>query len=348
MAFFARTVLLVEGTSDEIIVAGPFHLNRSLPGAAAQIVPVLGKGDMPETAKLFRLMGKRVVILADLDAFADGPALINSSAAQPEPRYAAINYGYDTVIQMDKLVRSALMQAITSRWDEIAPLAAQHHYMTDRRTDGTIVEENKRWSRAGLAALLTVEVASLQALRHGDDWINLRQRTEALFSVLEKGGCFFLRCGTIEDCYLARPKSGLKGKPEAAAEQVAAFMEVGEKDLRHSYADVLRAIEYAAPKPPVTEGDFLRQLLGGLLGMAFQFMEENTTDGELTELAAANHPAAARIFGLKNATVPGRELSLLVEVTSQLFEHATFPVLISKTSNLHAEVGKLFREENGA
>ncbi len=79
LALFSRTPLLVEGPSDVIIcntLSDKLYLN--IEAAGSQILPVNGKEIMPETIKLFRLMGKSPTILVDADAFADNLNLVNA------------------------------------------------------------------------------------------------------------------------------------------------------------------------------------------------------------------------------------------------------------------------------
>jgi len=78
LALFSRRPLLVEGPSDVMLCGFLSHkLEYHLEAAGSQILPVIGKGQMPVVAKFMTLLGKSPVVLADADAFADGMELTN-------------------------------------------------------------------------------------------------------------------------------------------------------------------------------------------------------------------------------------------------------------------------------
>ncbi len=341
-AFFAPTVLLVDGPSDEIVVSAlAAQIDHSLARSGAQIVPVIGKGEIPETVRMFRLMGKRIVVLADLDALADDNTLVTAFAEGPA-REAAIGGGHPDLLSMDRTLRNDFAREVADRWAELEPLAAEHPYLRSGESD-TPTDEGKRRRRAALAVLLSTDEAVLRSLSHWNDWAALRRRFDALLNALEAGGCFPLRRGTIEDYYLKAAPSGSTGKPEAAVAETAAFAEAAEADLRQQYADVLRAIECAAPAPPVDENAFLRGHLGGLLGVVFQMLTPDTTQEDLN-IALAASPEAAQIFALENVSAEcGGKPALRVRITSPLFARPTFPAVIRRDQNPHVEVERLLQ-----
>ncbi len=341
-AFFAATVLLVEGPSGEIVASAlAARFGCSLAGAGAQIVPVIGKGEMPETARLFRLMGKRVVILADLDALADDNKLIGAFAGEQGATAAASGAGHSDLQSMDRLLRNDFARTVADRWTELKPLAAAHRYCCSCKLDEPTDKDRRR---AALAVVLSTDDAALQSLPHLRDLVGLRNRFGALLSALEAGGCFLLRRGTIEDCYLTSAAPSATGKPEAAVDEIATFAEATEGDLRQHYADVLRAIEYAAPTPPTNENASLRRLLASLLGAAFQMLKHETEQQDLNAGAAAANPDAAQIFTLENASAEFiGTLALRVRIISPIFARPTFPAVIRRDQNLHTEVERLLQ-----
>jgi predicted ATP-dependent endonuclease of OLD family len=120
MAFFARTVLLVEGPTDEIIInALASRLELSIAGAGCQIVPVTGKGEIPEAAKLFKLAGKRIVVVADLDALADDNSLVNAFSAMEGAHVAANRRSQSSLADMDRPLRTELNQMIVKNGTKI-------------------------------------------------------------------------------------------------------------------------------------------------------------------------------------------------------------------------------------
>ncbi len=339
-AFFASTVLLVEGPSDEIVLGAlAARLDLSLGGAGVQIVPVIGKGEILETARLFRLMGKRVVVLADLDAIADNKSLLNAFAEEPEAEVAAARAGHASLLKMDGQIRTDFAQVVTDNWADLEPLATQRHYQSAAEGKGN-VEKAKR--RAALAAVLSSDEGKLRALTHGQDLVGLRDRFYALLGALEAAGCFLLRRGTIEDYYQAPVAQGSAGKPEAAANEAATFPEVEEANLTDRYKDVLRAIRCAAPAPPVDEGAFLREQLAGLLATLFQSLKPDTRQEDIDAAARASNSDAALIFRVENASSDYSGIpSLRVNIISPLFARSGSPAVIRRDQSLHDEVARL-------
>ncbi|CBL18616.1 AAA family ATPase [Ruminococcus sp. SR1/5] len=92
--FFAKKVMLIEGSSDMILCRYLCNrLNLNLDVAGSQIIPVEGKGQFPIITKLFRLIGKEVCVLTDLDGFTDDNSIINLFSGLPEATDIANDYG---------------------------------------------------------------------------------------------------------------------------------------------------------------------------------------------------------------------------------------------------------------
>jgi len=337
LAFFAQTVLLVEGPSDEIILNGlASRLEWPMAGAGAQIIPVTGKGEMSETTKLFRLMGKKAVVMADLDALADDNTIVNTFAQAEGAREAATRFGHNSLTDLDKSVRGTLGKMVVDHWAEIAPLAQTHPYIMYKATD---TPEDVARRRAVLAVVLSRSETDLGALPLGEEWIALRHRFTALLNALEDVGCFVLRRGTIEDYYLRSTRGRSTGKPENAADEAAAYGQEEEATLRQQYDDVLRVIAYAAPVSRVDENQFLRGMLGGFLATAFQHLRSGTPDNELNALAAGSNPSSLSVFRLENVSAQNT-LTLRVHIVSSLFPRSGFPFDIRYDENLNALVAQ--------
>jgi AAA domain, putative AbiEii toxin, Type IV TA system len=330
-AFFATTVLLVEGPSDEI-TAGALSSRLDIPlgASSAQVVPVLGKDEMVDTATLFRLIGKRVVILADLDALADDPRVLQSFADVDQVKSTAATLGFASVSAMDKALRSDLAEAVSKSWSEIEPLAASHRYLA------SVPPTPDQQKRAALAALLTCDPVKLP----NDTWRQLRSRCDALLSVLAVGGCFFVRGGTIEDCFSTSVPVNGTGKPQFAASEATTFPGRTELELRTAYADTIEALQFAAPKSRVNETVFLRSLLAGILGSLFQRMETTTANDDLQYMAVTANPEASGVFEISNASV-GNVTALQVALASPLFSSPALPATVRVNQNLTEEVAKL-------
>ena len=131
LAFFAESVLLVEGPSDETVVTQlARRLELSLGAANTQILPVIGKGEFIEAAKLFGLIGKRVTLLADLDALVDSNEIVLFFGARLECAAAAAAAGHPDVAGLDGKLRTDFNQLIVAEWACLAPTAEAQRYWT--------------------------------------------------------------------------------------------------------------------------------------------------------------------------------------------------------------------------
>jgi hypothetical protein len=336
MAFFARTVLLVEGPTDEIIInALASRLELSIAGAGCQIVPVTGKGEIPEAAKLFKLAGKRIVVVADLDALADDNSLVNAFSAMEGAHVAANRRSQSSLADMDRPLRTELNQMIVKNGTKIDEIASCHAYLLHKESE-TSDEVARR--RAVLATILSADKEKLSALPHSEDWLALQTRYVSLLDALEEVGCFVLRRGTIED-YFLKPATDLKSSnPEAAAAEASAFIQESEATLRHGYDDVLRALACAAPTCRVDENVFLRSNLASFVASAFQHIRRDMSDEELNMVASSGNVASKNIFRLENVSVQENTRAIRIRIISSLFKRPSFPFVMHFDEPLNAVI----------
>jgi hypothetical protein len=281
LAFFARSILLVEGPSDEITVSGvALKLEQPLLGSNTQIVPVTGKGQFSETVKLFRLMGKHVFVLADLDALADNNQLVSVFQDQAQPK--ANERGMGSVMEIDRSIRDKFNSLLDPLFQALSPIATKHRYWTSSRAQDPD-EDLKAKRRAALAALLSSTTDELRPLVDGEA-LTLRTRYNALLEILDSAGCIILRRGTIEDYYFDS-YPGSVGKPEAAAVEMEKILILAETAVRRQYEDVVRAVQIAAPLKKIDENMLLREQLGSLLGGALLIVKPGMLDDELNSRA---------------------------------------------------------------
>ena len=109
-AFFAKKIMLIEGVSDMIICKHLCNkLNLNLDVAGSQIIPIDGKGQFPTVSKLFRLIGKDICILTDLDGFIDDNSIINLFSTMPESKIVANKYGASDIISLANDIKNDLI-----------------------------------------------------------------------------------------------------------------------------------------------------------------------------------------------------------------------------------------------
>ncbi|WHO21375.1 AAA family ATPase [Agrobacterium tumefaciens] len=334
-AFFAHCVLLVEGPSDEIIVSGlAAALEHSLLGGNTQVVPVTGKGGFPDAMKLFKLASKRVVVLGDLDSIIDENSLVAAFAQTPQGIKVANEMGATSLLDLDRALRTELAAMSVGSWSEIEALAVRGAYWINR--DRSQPEENSR-RRAVCEVLLTSSPSELSQIPNGPNWLSVKTRLEALLDALETAGCFVLRRGTIE-AYYTSAQNGVIKKPEAAAREIEGWQgNLAKLDLETRYADLVRAMRFAAPLPKIDENYLLREKLGAILGSVFQSMRIDMSETELNARASAILGPDADIFKLMNASKE-KQKRLKVDIASSLFRRDTFPFEISEQDNLTAVI----------
>ncbi|MCW1827107.1 AAA family ATPase [Enterobacter asburiae] len=331
-AMFAEHVLLVEGPSDEIIVtqlARKFGLR--LLARNAQILPVTGKGEFIEAAKLFRLMNKRVSVLADLDALADENNLVNYFSELPEAGAIADQIGRTNLADLDRDLRVEITTFITDFKKEV-DIAAENYLDWSSKDSGADTK-----CRVTLARILTDPTSfGTEASSRAE---SLCRKYDVLLNALHNLGCFFLRRGAIENYYGAIEEIGT-GKPDRAALEAAGFDFREMQDLSTRYRDVYAALYYAAPNQLVDEDHLLRMKLGAILTPVMLGMTLNSSDQQLDVLARSTIGIDATVFKLTNKSTE-QKLKLGVDIVSPLFERATFPFEISPSENPFTVVPKV-------
>ncbi|WP_206436055.1 ATP-dependent nuclease [Altericroceibacterium xinjiangense] len=323
-AMFAEHILLVEGPSDEMIASQLARkLSLRLLARNAQILPVTGKGEFIEAAKLFRLMSKRVSLLADLDALADDRALVCHFSELPEATAIAHRLGRKNLADLDHDLRDALSTFMSGYNTEIDAAAETYPDWLSKESSALA----KR--RVTLARVLSdPESFGGDAARKAS---SLRTQYEVLLNALAELGCFFLRRGAIENYYDA-PGSGGIGKPDRAAIEAAGFdAKEGEK-LLEQYTDLCVALRHAAPNQLVDEDQLLRMKLGAILTPVLLGMKAESSNAQLHALARNTIGNDAEVFKLVNMSTP-KELRIEVDFASPLLNRSTFPFEIGRADN---------------
>ncbi|WP_429806350.1 ATP-dependent nuclease [Ensifer sp. B1-9] len=328
-AMFAERVLLVEGPSDEIIATQlARRLDLRLLARNAQVLPLTGKGEFAEAAKLFRLMNKQVALLADLDALADDSGLVKYFSDLPEAVELANNRGRSNLADLDGDLRNA-----------IATFMDKH-----RATVDEAARTYPDWSSKESSELSRLRVTLARVLNDPASFggaaaakaVSLSTQYGVLLDALAELGCFFLRRGAIENYYRTTAKE--RGKPDLAAVEAAGFDASAPEDLKRDYANVVAALLHVAPNQRVDEDRLLRPKLGAVLSAAFLGMDRESSDAQLNTIAATTIGADAEVFRLCNRS--GEELRIEVQMASALFPRDTFPFEVGPSDNPNIIVPK--------
>jgi hypothetical protein len=329
IAMFAEHILLVEGPSDEIVASQLARkLGLRLLARNAQILPIIGKGDFIEATKLFRLISKRVALLADLDALADDSALVCHFSGLPEAAVIADRLGRKNLADLDRDLR-----------DGLSNFMSKYRAETD-----TAAETYPDWSSRESSALTKRRVTLARILSDPESFrgdavgkaVSLRIQYEVLLTALAELGCFFLRRGAIENYYDASGATD-SGKPDRAAIEAAGFDDKEADELVAQYADVRAALRHVAPQQRVDEDQLLRMKLGAILTPVLLGMKAESSDAQLDVLARNTIGTDAEVFKLVNKSTP-QQLRIEVDIASPLFKRDTFPFTIIPSDNPTAVV----------
>lgn len=239
LALFSRTPLLVEGPSDVIIcntLSDKLYLN--LEAAGSQILPINGKGAMPETIKLFRLMGKTPTVLVDIDAFADDIKLVS----------AYFNNCNNSIIKKANILASKngaskIMDMIKNIYNDFCSLINNVEGHNDRRL--------------ALCALFSGEKCNDE--KYQEDWVSLKNRLNALFEIFEDTGLFILRKGTIESYY--NNDNQITDKVDNSIVESEYIFKLPEKEVEYLYKDILNCLRYASNNEVIDESKIIRDEL---------------------------------------------------------------------------------------
>ncbi|MDG2522962.1 AAA family ATPase [Caulobacter segnis] len=328
MAMFAQRVLLVEGPSDEIVAAELARsLGTPLMARNVQILPVGGKGQFPEVAKLFTLMGKTVAVLADLDALADDNTLVNFFSNLPSAETVAGKAGHGSVAKLDRDLRTDLVAFMGKHKDAVDEAAAAYPAWFKDAAE----ETGKK--RLTLARVLTSPKSFGGAAAAPAEALSLRY--QALLGILGELGCYILRAGAIEN-YFVTPQAD-QSKLDAATLEAASFSQSDKATLKAGFQDVDAALTFISPTRAVDENLLLRPKLAAVLGAVFQSMTVTSPDAELLAVARGHLGQDAVVFGIANrSTETLRKVE--VSMASPLFDQPTFPFVIGEDENLNEKV----------
>lgn len=341
-AFFAKKVLLIEGSSDMIMCRYLSNrLNLNLDVAGSQIVPVEGKGQFPVITKLFRLIGKEVCVLTDLDGFTDDNSIVNLFSNLPEATEIANKHGSGALQTIISDIKTKIESLISTNKVNMSAIYESHPYWINRDKDA---EEDKILRRSIIAQLLTISEENLLTWPASTEWKSLKIRTNVLLDILEELGCFVLRKGAIESYYVFAPNTTYNGKPSAAALEVSGLQEKGNNETVAQYADLIRALEYASLDKNVDESFAVKKELLSELALVLGILKEVTSEKEISaaiKLAKSNAQSLFEYRIIQENDRKGVEVSL----KSQIIDVEGFPLKAFIEDNVNQIVDRHIRKK---
>ncbi len=318
LSLFARSPVLVEGPSDAVICGAlASKLQIHLEAGGSQVLPVIGKGEFPVVLKLFRLMGKTPVVLADCDGLADGTELVNSFLNMQAGNEIAIARGFGSGTELSRNVYSDFCGLVGNSWDGISQIAEQTSYYIN----GDPNHEEQRRRRAALVAILSQSTEQLTALP--DQWSAIRARLDVLLSVLEELGCFILRRGTIEDYYASTDVTEFATKPDAAVNEALNIQDASEDALERAFGDAIRCLSAASSAKSLNEGEALLDLLLACVAPLQARLKAGANLGDANQLTRTLIGEAAQLFDFT-----WEADAITVGLKSQILEVHGFPVSV--------------------
>ena len=340
--FFARKILLIEGSSDMIIcryLCNRFSLNLDVAGS--QIIPIEGKGQFPVITKLFRLIGKDVCILTDLDGFTDDNNVVNVFSDLPEATKLANKHGNDDLQTMIRDIKTKTETLINTNKDDLNTIYENHPYWINRDKEA---EENKILRRAMVAQLFTVSDAELESWPASSEWKSLKVRINVLMGILEELGCFVLRKGAVESYYATASNTTYNSKPSAAALEVSGLQEKENEEIKIQFSDLIRALEYASLDKKVDESFAVKKELLSEIALVLGILEDGSSD---KEIFSAIKQAKGNAESLFNYTIIEDENHKGVEVSikSKIIDVEGFPFKVFVGDNVNQIVNTHVRKK---
>lgn len=320
--FFAKKVLLIEGSSDMILCRYLCNrLDLNLDVAGSQIIPVEGKGQFPIITKLFRLIGKEVCVLTDLDGFTDDNSIINLFSELPEGTKIANDHGNENLQSMIREIKTKIDEVIRSTKDNMISIYSQHPYWINRDLEAG---EDKIIRRALVAQLFTVDEDELLTWPDSQEWTSLKKRITVLLDILEELGCFILRKGAIESYYAFSPNTTFNGKPSAAAHEVSCWEEKSTEQIYEHFSDITRSLQFAALEKNVDESFAVKKELLSELALILGILPEVSTEKEILSCIKQSKGSVDSLFDYKIIN-ENKRLGVEVSLKSKIIDVAGFP-----------------------
>lgn len=320
--FFAKKVLLIEGSSDMILCRYLCNrLDLNLDVAGSQIIPVEGKGQFPIITKLFRLIGKEVCVLTDLDGFTDDNSIINLFSELPEGTKIANDHGNENLQSMIREIKTKIDEVIRSTKDNMISIYSQHPYWINRDLEAG---EDKIIRRALVAQLFTVSANELATWPDSHEWTSLKKRINVLFDILENLGCFILRRGAVESYYAFSLNTTLNGKPSAAANEVSYWEEKSTEQIYEHFSDITRSLQFAALEKNVDESFAVKKELLSELALILGILPEVSTEKEILSCIKQSKGSVDSLFDYKIIN-ENKRLGVEVSLKSEIIDVAGFP-----------------------
>ncbi|GHD59536.1 ATP-dependent nuclease [Jeongeupia chitinilytica] len=339
LSLFCKKPLLVEGPSDALLTSFLSQkLELHLEASGSQILPVIGKGQMPVVSKFMKLLGKTPVVLADADAFADSLELTNHylDGCIAADQKAATS-GAASATSLANSVYNDFCQLVNNEWQAIAPLATTHPYWLNK--EGS--EDVKAKRRAALCTLFSHNESTLSDSTSNKAWFVMKNRLEAVLDLLELAGCFILRRGAIESYYQSSDIFTSEGKPSAAVDEIEHLDGLAPSQLETILPEMTRCIKFASQGEKINEAESLRDVLLSIAAPAMAKLNTGANTQEMKVLCKTILREKSELFEL---TVENEQLT--IKLKSNILNVSGFPVTLEKGEDVINKVERHLRSNS--
>lgn len=332
LSLFSQYPLLVEGPSDVIICnALSSRLGLYLEAAGSQLLPVVGKHQLPVVKKLLSLMGKKPIAMADADALADGQEIINSFLSENGPANdKAQMAGAASALTMANQIYRDFCKFVEDHWQEFTS------YCTENSAwENWLKSEEAINKKRALFCILNCEDDNINKhINENPRYKSIKSRLNALLELLETSGCFILKKGTIENYYTHTNLVNANDKINAAAEEMEHILQ--RPDLKEdNYRDIVNCLRYASGVKSINEAEALRDLLLAIASPALAKVNDGATTQEVRIAARTLLGERDSIFELE---VKGSKLC--IDLKTKILDIPGFPLTLSTDDNVNQAVNR--------
>lgn len=324
-AFFIERPLLVEGVSDSLMCNyfdDRFELYLGVSGT--HVIPIDGKGEFAATVKLMRLIGKKPVIIADLDAFVDNNDIVNIFINEEKVKSKALNLGHADASAFLRTVKSDFNNLVSKKAESICDKFQEHHYWINREENDEVARK-----RAIMAILMKNNKEEIEKLNSGSEWSSIKTRVEVLLDCLEEAGCFILRKGAIESYYTFSDENTSSGKPSAAVKEIESLNSKSNEFIEENYFDILRALRYSARFKSIDETESIQLELLSELAPIVNNLKKDTTIDDINTIIRKARSNSESLFKYEPKLIDGMP-AIEVDLESKILEVSGFPITVKK------------------
>lgn len=324
-AFFIERPLLVEGVSDSLMCNyfdDRFELYLGVSGT--HVIPIDGKGEFAATVKLMRLIGKKPVIIADLDAFVDNNDIVNIFINEEKVKSKALNLGHADASAFLRTVKSDFNNLVSKKAESICDKFQEHPYWINREENDEVARK-----RAIMSILMKNNKEEIEKLNSGSEWSSIKTRVEVLLDCLEEAGCFILRKGAIESYYTFSDENTSSGKPSAAVKEIESLNSKSNEFIEENYFDILRALRYSARFKSIDETESIQLELLSELAPIVNNLKKDTTIEDINTIIRKARSNSESLFKYEPKLIDGMP-AIEVDLESKILEVSGFPLTVKK------------------